>query len=125
MGKRRPKILIVEDEEFVRSLLQEVLEFKGMEVLAASSGREALEVFSQYKDELDLVILDLVLPEMMGEEIFMALKEMDPQVKVLVTTGMGAAPSLERLLESGAKGVVTKPFNFAELLEKVRSILHE
>ena len=107
------------------SFLREVLELDGVEIQSASNGREALGLFPQYKDDIDLVILDLVLPGMMGEEIFMALKEMVPGDKVLVTMGLGAVPSLERLRKSGIKGVVTKPFNFTELLQKVRSLLHE
>ena len=125
MAKGGPRIMVVEDEEFVRCLLQDFLELNGMEVISASRGDEAVELFSRHKGEVDLVILDLVLPGMMGEEIFMALKELDPQVKVLVATGLGKTPSLERLRREGILGVVTKPFDFARLLETIRSVLHD
>jgi len=120
----KPKILVVEDEELVRSFLKDFLEMKGMEVLVASGGEEAIDLFSRHREDIDLVILDLVLPGMMGEEILDALKKLDPGVKVLVTTGYGSAPSLERVRKMGALDIVTKPFDFDRLLDSVRSALY-
>ena len=124
MSGDKPKILVVEDEELVRSFLKDFLEMKGMEVLVASGGEEAIDLFSRHREDIDLVILDLVLPGMMGEEILDALKKLDPGVKVLVTTGYGSAPSLERVRKMGALDIVTKPFDFDRLLDSVRSALY-
>ncbi len=114
-------ILVVEDEEFVRMLLQEFLEKEGFRVFLASGGREALEIFGRFKDEIDLVLLDLVLPDMGGREILEAMKALSPQVKVLVTTGLGGDRQLEEMEREGIVGVVAKPFDLPRLMETIEA----
>ena len=123
--KKGAVVLVVEDEEFIRTLLQEILERQGLKVLLASEGREALDLFSRNKEEIDLVILDLVLPGLKGDEILAKMKEMDPEVKVLITTGFGEEEPLEKVKRLGIEGVLTKPFHLPTLLGAIGAVLSE
>ncbi len=120
---RGATVLVVEDEEFIRALLREILEAQGLRVLLASEGGEALDLFSRCGKEIDLVILDLVLPGMKGEEILTRMKELDPEVKVLITTGFGEEEPVERVRKLGIEGVLTKPFRLPMLLKTIGAVL--
>ncbi|MBW1933358.1 MAG: response regulator, partial [Deltaproteobacteria bacterium] len=77
-------ILLVDDEESVREVSQELLETIGYNILTAKDGKEALEVYKKYRDTIDLVLLDMVMPNMGGSKVYDRLKEMNPGVKVLI-----------------------------------------
>ncbi len=120
----RGTILIVDDEETVRNLLRDALSGLGYSIIEASNGKEAIEVFESKRDRIDLVILDLIMPLMGGEETLRRLKEITPDVKVLIVTGYGVDKTLqETLKEIGVTGFIHKPFNVADISESVRSAL--
>jgi DNA-binding NtrC family response regulator len=118
-------ILLVDDEETVRELGQHALERYGYTVLVAENGVRALEVYQAYQEEVALVVLDVVMPEMGGRECLHRLRELDPQVKVLIATGYTINGSAQILVSEGALGVVEKPFNIEELAIMVRKALDE
>lgn len=117
-------ILIVDDEEAIRNLLRDALSGLGYSVMVASNGREAIEIFNVDRDTIDLVILDLIMPEMGGEETLIRLRQIDPHVKVIIATGFGVTQSLQDVLkDKGVSGFVNKPFNIAEISEVIRTAL--
>ncbi len=118
-------VLLVDDEEFVRQLGARILSKQGYTVLQAVNGREALDLFKQERSLISLVILDLIMPEMGGMECLKELLRIDPQAKVLVTSGYSADGSVSKTIKLGAKGFVTKPFRVKELLRDVRQLLDE
>jgi len=118
-------ILLVDDEAFVRDLGQRILSKAGYTVLTAANGIEALDLFTRKEKQIDLVILDLIMPEMGGEASLKELLKIDPGVKVLVASGYSADASMRGPLELGAKGFVGKPFRLKELLGQVRKVLDE
>ena len=118
-------ILLVDDEAFVRDLGQRILSNAGYTVLTAANGIEALDLFTRKEKQIDLVVLDLIMPEMGGEASLKELLKIDPGVKVLVASGYSADPSMRGPLELGAKGFVSKPFRLKELLRQVRKVLDE
>jgi CheY-like chemotaxis protein len=118
-------ILVVDDEEVIRSLADEVLSGFGYTVLTATNGREALEIYLQQGDRISLVILDMIMPELGGEATFKRLKELNPSVKVLLSSGYSATSQVQSMLQSGVKGFVPKPYQVRDLAEAIRRTLDE
>ena len=112
-------VLIVDDEALVRELLRTVLEGEGLDVLEARDGREGLEVFKGNQSRIDLVILDLNMPEMTGYDMQAELQLIDPDVKMIVVTGY--MPDEERLV--GVEEIISKPVQIPKISKVVRAIL--
>ena len=118
-------ILLVDDEEFVRDLGSRILSKAGYNVLTATNGREALDIFEKERTRIALVILDLIMPEIGGKECLEELRRIDPQLKVLIASGLSDAASVRESIRIGAKGFMYKPFKSRELLRQVRKVLDE
>lgn len=116
-------ILVVDDEHMVREMVAWVLESKGYHPLMAASGEEALDVFRQEAARIDLILLDLVMPGMGGEEAFLALKEINAGIPILLSSVRTHEDLAESLIARGAKGVVYKPYRGNTLLAAVRRAL--
>ena len=116
-------ILVVEDEEMLRSLVKEVLTRAGYSVTFAADGEEALRVYDEQRDTIDLVLLDFGLPKLAGDEVLVALRERNPEVKVVFSTGYVRKENSEELLKLGAQAVVFKPYTVADMLETLRRVL--
>jgi PAS domain S-box-containing protein len=119
----RGTILVVEDEEVVSNLLQEALTRAGYEVLLAGNGEEALRIFPRHASRISLVLLDLVMPVMSGEEALPHLLTMKPGVPVIVSSGQDERECIRKLQESRVAGFLQKPYKPALLVEKVHAIL--
>jgi two-component system cell cycle sensor histidine kinase/response regulator CckA len=116
-------ILLVDDEEMVRALGQAVLEPCGYTVLMAEDGVQALEVYQAHRGEIPLVVLDVIMPQMDGQECLRRLRELDPRVRVLISTGYTARGLAQELVAEGALGVVEKPFQIRDFAAAVRAAL--
>lgn len=103
------KILLIEDTRTVREIAAEMLRMIGYETLLAEDGPEGLSKFRQHPD-VELVILDLTLPGQSGEEVFDELKQMNPALKILISTGHDPATVRDSFIARGALGVLAKPF---------------
>ena len=123
--KGTESILFVDDEEVIIEIGQQLLEKLGYRVISANSGPEAVEVFRREGDRIDLVVLDMIMPGMSGGETYDRLKEINPQVKVLLASGYSLNGQAKAILDRGCKGFLQKPFNMADLSKKVRKILEE
>ena len=121
--RQRETILLVEDEDRVRKLCRRALELLGYRVLTAVDGRNALEVYRS-AESVDLVLTDMVMPEMGGRELMWELRKMDPRVKGVVITGYALADDLEELREEGILDVVHKPLDVGTLERVVRWALN-
>jgi PAS domain S-box-containing protein len=115
-------ILIVEDEPTVRTLGRKVLEKLGYRVLIAQDGREAVEVYAAHQDEIDLVLLDVIMPQMSGQRAFEELRRLNPQVKIVLVTGYSPGDVTEDLVLRGAQ-MVQKPYDMRTLATVVRQCL--
>jgi CheY-like chemotaxis protein len=118
-------VLLVDDEDLVRDLGARILSKAGYQVLTAKNGKEALDLFEKERRQLSLVILDLIMPVMGGKECLKELLKIDPQMKILISSGFSADASTDETLELGAKAFVSKPFRFQELLRQVRKTLDQ
>lgn len=121
--KGNETILFVDDQDVVIDVGRSILEELGYKVLPAKSGQEAIDIYSQHMEEIDLVILDMVMPAMGGGETYDRLKEIDPGVKVILSSGYSLNGQASGILERGCDGFIQKPFNVNELSKKIREIL--
>jgi PAS domain S-box-containing protein len=116
-------VLIVDDEEAVRSTARNTLQRRGYRTLDARDGREGLEVFRQFAHEIALVLLDLTMPYMNGEEVLRELKIINPDVRVLLSSGFNEVEAVRRFTGKGLAGFLQKPYTAALLAETVRKII--
>jgi signal transduction histidine kinase/ActR/RegA family two-component response regulator len=116
-------ILIVDDEEMIRNFAGEMLEMLGYTVMKAENGLEALDIYAQQPDKIDLVVLDLNMPVMNGVECLEGMAAINPKIKALIATGYWVDAQTKKKLAANAKGLVSKPFKAEEFLGLLRSIL--
>ena len=116
-------VLLVDDEDMILDVGRKMLEAIGYKVLLARGGREAVEVYRKFKEEINLVVLDMIMPDMGGGEAYDVMKEDDPNVKVLLSSGYSIDGRATEILERGCNGFIQKPFNMNELSRKTREIL--
>ena len=116
-------ILIVEDENIVRKILEMQISSFGYKVHAAERPKDGISWFEQNRDDVELVLLDMNMPEMDGLEVFRKMKAIDPAVRVLVLSGYSQHGKIEAALREGVLDYLTKPVRKAVLEEKIKSIL--
>ena len=116
-------VLLVEDESIVLDVSREWLEAMGYRVLTARDGKEAIEIYKNNRDKIDLVILDMVMPRMGGGEAYDKMKEISPNVKVLLSSGYSVEGQAKEILARGCDALIQKPFRMRELVQKMRGVL--
>jgi len=121
MGKET--ILIVDDEEMIVEVGQQILEKIGYRVLTVMSGEEAVKVYKENKDRIDMVILDMIMPGLGGGETYDHIKKINPGVKVLLSSGYSMNKEAAEILKRGCNGFIPKPFDIKKLSSKVREVL--
>ncbi len=116
-------VLLVDDEEAIRDLGATMLGMMGYRVVVAANGKEALEVYRSCVDEIDLIILDLVMPEMSGAQCLEHILELNPRAKVLIASGYLPDADRNSSLDSQAKGFIQKPYKLDTMLKAMRDVL--
>jgi len=116
-------ILIIDDEETVRSLAKEILEKYGYRTLLASDGEEGVALFRKNRSKVKLVIIDMIMPKLNGLETYQVITKIDPDAKAVLSTGYDHSERVKEILDSGVKGFIKKPYNVRELLSQVRNVL--
>lgn len=115
-------VLLVDDEDSVRSICKRMLERGGFKVLAAEGGRKGIEIFRMHEKEIACVILDYTMPDMSGEDVFRVLKEINPDVRVLLSSGCSDLPS-DRFVKMGIAGFLEKPYEYSNLIDEVLAVM--
>jgi CheY-like chemotaxis protein len=121
----KESILLVDDEKGVIDVCSEMMTGLGYTVTSVSSGVEALEVLESKKIRIDLVVLDMVMPKMNGRETFERIRKIDPDMKVLVSSGYSREEEIETMMEKGCNEYILKPFDVAALSEKLNAVFKE
>ena len=116
-------VLLVDDEAMIIDVSVLMLKNMGYEVLTAHNGKEAIEIYKQNADRIAIVVLDLVMPDMDGGEVYQRLKEIDSNVKVLLSSGYSLNDQAAEILNHGCDGFIQKPFKLNELSIKLREII--
>jgi two-component system, cell cycle sensor histidine kinase and response regulator CckA len=123
LASGRETILLVDDESIVVEVNRPMLEKLGYTVLTAEGGRQAIEVFEANQGRIGMVILDMIMPDLGGGAVFDHLKSVQPDVKVLLSTGYSISGQAEEIMARGCAGFIQKPFNIRMLSQKIREIL--
>jgi len=116
-------ILLVDDEDMIVDVAKKMLEQMGYEVLTAGGGREAIDIYEKNKARIDIVILDMIMPDMNGGDTYDRMKEIDPDVKVLLSSGYSINGDATEIMDRGCNAFIQKPFNIKQLSRKLRGIL--
>jgi PAS domain S-box-containing protein len=116
-------VLLVDDEEMIIDVGSQILENLGYSVLSARSGKEAIDLYQGHQDKIILVILDMVMPDLGGGETFDCLKKIDPEIKILLSSGYSINGEASEIMDRGCNGFIQKPFNIKQLSRKIRDVL--
>ncbi len=115
-------ILLVDDEDMIWDVIIDMLQELGYSVILAGNGLDAVEIYRENQGLIDLVMLDMVMPELDGHGAFFRLKEIDPKVRVLLSSGYVSEEDARDVLDAGAVGFLQKPYRMVDLARKIRSI---
>jgi len=116
-------VLMVDDEKMVIDVGSEILMNLGYKVLTAACGREAISIYKNKMDSIDIVVLDMIMPDMSGRETYEAMKALNKDIKVLLSSGYSINGQAEKLIKLGCNGFIQKPFNVKQLSLKIKEIL--
>ena len=119
----RELVMIVDDEELVTMLASRVLADEGYRVVTARDGFKAIEIYRKLRDQISLIILDFTMPVMDGADVFEELREINPQVPVVLSSGFAEQDRLRAMLAKGLRGFIPKPYTQAKLLAQIRATL--
>jgi len=125
LKKGKGTVLIVDDEKLNIAVTADMLEVLGYGVISAGSGQEAVYRYHEMKDEIGLVILDMVMPGMGGGETFDTLKDINPDIKVILTSGYSLDGQAKGIMSRGCNAFLQKPFSINNLSQKLRQVLDE
>ncbi len=117
-------VLVVDDEQTVLAVSKKLLESLGYRVYVAGSGQEAIAVYMEKHEEIDLVVLDMIMPGISGGETFDRLRKVKPAIRVLLSSGYSIEGQAQEILDRGCKGFLQKPFQLVILSQKVREVLN-
>jgi DNA-binding response OmpR family regulator len=121
--ERQGTILVVDDEYNIRSMMKEIMEMSGLKVFTAGNGQDGVDLYKRNRKDIDLIIMDMVMPIMDGREAFKEIRKLNPKQKIFIISGYSQREDMEDLLENGAVGFMRKPFQVREIVDKVNEIL--
>lgn len=121
--KGKGTVFIVDDEEVIVDVSREMLELLGYKVVVARTGLEAVELYKKQWKEIDVVILDMIMPQMSGGETFDAICAINPDVRVILSSGYAMSGKAKEIMDRGCKAFLQKPFNITELTQKISEVL--
>jgi DNA-binding NtrC family response regulator len=118
-------ILFVDDETMILDVGKPMLEKLGYNIHIATNGNKAIEIFKEKWKELDLVILDMIMPDIGGGEVFDKMKEINPNARVLLSSGYSIDGQAAEIMNRGCTGFIQKPFTLRQLSEKIHEIIYQ
>ena len=119
----RETVLLVDDETMIVDVGSRMLAKLGYKVFTARDGMEAIEVFQKHQEEIDVIVLDMIMPQMSGGETYDRIRKIKPGVKVLLSSGYSINGQASEILKRGCNGFIQKPFNLQHLSQSLRAIL--
>jgi len=117
-------ILVIDDEDMVRETMADILAEADLQVLQAAEGRVGIQFFHQYMQEIKLVLLNLSMPNMNGEEVFYELRKISTSIPVVLVTGYGECDVMDRFMNKGLADFIHKPYDGKRLLQQVQIYLN-
>ncbi len=118
-------IMLVDDQDAIWDFMIEALQNLGYSVILAENGQDAVEIYKNNPGQVDLVILDMIMPKLGGHNTFYQLKAVDPSVKVILSSGYVSEEEVDDLLKQGAKAFIPKPHRIKMIAREIRRVLDE
>jgi len=118
-------VLVVDDEPIMRKIAVNVLKNCGYEVIAVENGFKAIEIFEKQHPDIKLVLLDLLMPKKSGKETYLEMKQIQPEVNVLLVSGAKKDPRIKELLKLGVRAYIEKPYTFFHLSRVVHKLIYK
>ena len=118
-------VLFVDDEDMIIEIAEDLLNSLGYKALTARSGKEAIEIFDENKEHIDIVLLDMIMPDMSGSDTYDRMKAINPDIKVLLSSGYSINGQATEIMDRGCNGFIQKPFKMKELSQKLREVLDD
>ncbi len=116
-------VLLVDDEQRILDVGRTICKALGYTVFTAASGKDALKIYAEKKNDINVVVLDMIMPGMDGLDVFLALKKINPDIKVLLSTGYAIDENAQKMLRQGCKGYILKPYSVLDFSHKLREVL--
>ena len=116
-------VLLVDDEQRILDVGRTICKALGYTVFTAASGQDALKIYAKKKNDINVVVLDMIMPGMDGLDVFIALKKINPDIKVLLSTGYAIDENAQEMLRQGCKGYILKPYSMLDFSHKLREVL--
>jgi two-component system cell cycle sensor histidine kinase/response regulator CckA len=123
ISRGKGTVMFVDDEQMILEVGSEMLKRLGYRLLTARNGEEAIDIYRENKEEIDIVLLDMIMPGMNGGETYERLREIDPDIKVLLSSGYSYNDQATRIIERGCDGFIQKPFSLEELSQRIQEVL--
>ncbi len=123
MSEEKRTALIVDDEETVLDIESIMLQRIGFNTLKANNSAEACQLYEDKKENIDIVVLDMVMPDESGANTYKRLKKLNPDIRVLITSGLEKNGNVDEILNDGQNGFIQKPFKFDELTNNIDRML--
>jgi two-component system, cell cycle sensor histidine kinase and response regulator CckA len=123
--RNRSVILVIDDDHMVNKTIAVILTELGYAVFSASSGEEALEKYKDHLDDIDLFLIDMVMPGMSGGELYTRIKQLKPTAKAILCSGYSINERIQDIMRQGCNGFLEKPFNLSKLMEMIECILND
>ena len=121
--KGNETILLVDDEEVIIDVGSQLLEKLGYTVIKAQGGEEAIRRYQENREKIDMIILDMIMPDVGGNEVYEKIKKIDPAVKILLSSGYSISGQAMEIMNKGCNGFIQKPFNLKDFSKKIREVL--
>lgn len=118
-------ILLVDDQDAIWDFMIEALQTLGYTVILAENGLDAVEIYKENPKKIDLVILDMIMPKLGGHGTFYQIKAIDPNAKILLSSGYVSEEEVDDILKQGAKGFIAKPHRLNVIAKEIRRVLDE
>jgi two-component system cell cycle sensor histidine kinase/response regulator CckA len=122
-AENRKTILVIDDEEMIRDIAHDMLNHLGYDILSAADGENAIELFKNKNQSIDLVLVDLIMPRMNGMVCLQKLKEINKEIPVIVVSGISEVSKKRAVMELGAHGYLEKPYSIKSLKDICASVL--
>jgi len=119
----RGRILLIDDQETVRDVCSAMLETLGYKVSTAADGREGVECYRRFGEDIDLVIIDMIMPNLGGRDCFREIKAMNPGVRAILSTGFGMDGAVQEIMDDGIAGFIQKPYRLEDLSHAVSKVI--
>jgi len=117
-------ILVIDDEEIIRDILSEMLREMGYEVIEAANGKDGVNIYRERWQEIGLVIIDMIMPEVNGHDAFVEMKKINPSIRSILTSGFNVDDEVNSILAEGVLGFIHKPYRKSDLMKKIRDVMN-